>query len=248
MGYTKIYQFGNITEVYEYEKDINTTRKTRHTSKIQRNRKKAIKARSGNIRSKYSISRARRSFFRLCHENNLKAQTIHFLTLTLADDTDYTTATRYISQFFNKLRKHETLKYSEISYIGVPELTKKGTYHFHLLLYNLRPETAIRERETRNLQRKCWQRGYLEIGFAPTVTQGLAGYMAKYMGKHLANPANEARRAYNCSRNIEKIRSYGSQTLDSYADLLIPDKLAERTASYTVPFLGTCQYEKYHVL
>lgn len=269
MGYTKIVQFGNITEVYNYEKDISTKRR-KHISQIAKKRRADIQKLQTNKRTKYSISRAKKNFFRLCHANNIKAKSIHFLTLTIATDTNYGVATSYVRYFFERLKKlNYEVENSELSYIGVPELTKKGRYHFHLLIYNLSSkgaglpiqvrrfnrktgkyynESTTTERFTRNLQRQCWQRGYLEIAFAPTVTQGLAGYMAKYMGKHLANPTNQARRAYNCSRNIEKIRSYGSKTLDSYSDLLIPDKLADRVATYTVPFLGTCKYEKYHVL
>jgi hypothetical protein len=72
--------------------------------------------------------------------------------------------------------------------------------------------------------------------------------MAKYMAKYLAHGANQARRAYNCSRGVEKIRSVGSNSLFEELEEYIPDQLAERKVSFEVPFLGTCKYSKYQVL
>lgn len=89
--------------------------------------------------------------------------------------------------------------------------------------------------------------------FAPTVTSGIAGYMAKYLGKHLANPTNEARRAYNCSRNIKKVRSHGTNIYDIEKDvgiefISVPNEIAQRKTEYTVPFLGACSYTRYQVI
>jgi len=249
MGYVKVYQYGGVTEVYEYEKDLNTNKRKKHQSSLDKKRAKARRSNNQYIRTKRAISRAKKNFFRLVHVNNKNAKTVHFCTLTLATPASYVVATRFLSRFFTNLsNQNYAVENTEISYIGVPELTQKGAYHFHLLIYNLRPEVTKRERETRNIQRTCWQRGYLQIDLATYTTKGLAGYMAKYMAKYLGNPNNEARRAYNCSRNIEKVRSYGSKTLSSFFDDLIPDQHPERGAQFETPFLGVCQYKRYEVL
>lgn len=251
MGYTKVVQYGNYTEIYEYEKDLNTTRRPRKAlSKIQKARKNRRESDKPRIRSPYSIRRARRNFFRICHANNLKAKTIHFCTLTLAEPTDYRTFLRYLSEFHRRLKNgFQEEGYPPISYIGVPELTKKGTYHFHLLIYNLPPTERIRERKTRNLQRCAWQRGYLDIRYADRVTSGIAGYMAKYMGKFLANPTNEARRAYSSSRNIDKVTiTSGNKVFDKDFTPHPVGEIAQRVTTYDVPYLGTCKYSRYQVL
>jgi len=292
MGYTKIVQYGNITEIFEYEKEIKPRvgqSHLRHLRLLQRvgsiptegssvssseslasKRKKERNKNKICQRSSFSIRRAKKSFFRLCHENNLSAKSIHFLTLTFADDFKYSECLSSVNDFFKKLRAHVISReiYQEISYIGVPELTKKGRYHFHLLLYDLPTEIAgdtisvrrynrrkqkwevvyaTTERFTRNLQR-LYGKGYLDIRPALSVSSGIAGYMSKYMGKFLANPTNEARRAYNCSRNIKKIRSHASNSLALDKEIFIPDQLAERVVSYDVPFLGTCKFSRYLVL
>ena len=262
MGYTKIYQYGNITEIYQYKKDLKNRTNYQNQAIIvhakkydiqnnKRNNQQKTKTFNRNsisrpvlipFRTRRSIQRARKSFFRLCHANNCKAKTIHFLTLTLAVNTTYSNALRYISRFFNQL-KNESKRYQEINYISVPEITKAGTYHFHLLIYNLPTELSSSERETRYLQR-LWGRGYLDICLATSLTTGIAGYMAKYMAKYLASTTNEARRAYNCSRGIEKVTSHGSNSLYQELELFIPDKMAERVANFEVPFLGSCNYLK----
>jgi len=132
-----------------------------------------------------------------------------------------------------------------VSYISVSELTKRGRYHFHLLVYDLPPEETKRERETRNFQR-LFERGYVDICFASSITTGIAGYMAKYMGKSLVDAKNEAERGYNCSRNIRKPTSKGSNTLNTYTDLIIPDDdiVDEQKREYDVPYLGKCLYTR----
>lgn len=241
-------QYGNITEIYQYEKDLVKNNKLRYVSKLQKKRTQEIKRLGKSIRTQYSVKRAKRSFFRLCHHNNINSETVTFVTLTLVEDVSYSVALRYLSVFFSKLKKYYEVENSSLSYIAVPELTKKARYHFHLLVYNLPAEVSERERTTRNIQRCCWQRGYIEVRCASTIGQGIAGYMAKYMGKFLADSKHEASRAYTCSRNIKKIRSAASNSLSYDLDLFIPDTLAERTTSYVVPYLGTCNFSKYQVL
>jgi hypothetical protein len=142
-----------------------------------------------------------------------------------------------------RYKKH--FKDVPISYISVPELTKKNRYHFHLLVYDLPPETASLERETRNIQR-IFQRGYVDVMSASYKTTGIAGYMAKYMAKAIRDERYETTRGYNCSANIKKITCHGSNSLSGYSDFIIPsDSIANIVEkSYDVPYLGKCLYKK----
>lgn len=208
-----------------------------------------------------SKTRTLKNFFRLCHHNNYHAQTIHFLTLTFDYDVTYQKACRHLSHFMERIAK--TSKPVSISYISVPELQKKGRLHFHLLVYNLPPKisgtpiyirTYIKksktyeylptttERFTRNLQRQ-WRYGYLDIMPTTYTSRGLAGYMAKYMAKAFDNSLIKCKRLYNCSRNIKKISSYGSNSLASYHDMIIPTvNLLEQTEiTYNAHYLGQCK-------
>jgi len=274
MGYTKINQFANVTEIYNYDKDIKpkspswtkavklvnpkTNNKSISSSTIIANRKKLLRLQSKDKRifkrSKYSIKRAKDNFFRLCHHNNYSANSIHFLTLTFAYDLSYKEATRYVARFMEKISK-ASYPVSP-SYISVPELTKKNRFHFHLLVYNLPSQISgqevragnkvyTTERETRNLQ-VYFERGYVDILPTTYTSRGIAGYMVKYMAKSLEDSRYETTRGYNCSRNLKKIRSAGGNSINQYDDMIIPtDNLVSiDTSEYNVPYLGKCQYTK----
>jgi len=223
MGYSKILIYGNIIESINYENPLKTHKK-RHISKQQKTRTKAIKTRR-LLRGTYertprSIKRSREAFFRLVHHNNHLATSINFVTLTFMDDIQYANTNLYIKKFFQRINKE--FRQSPLSYISVPELTKKGRYHFHLLVYNLPAGTAIIERKTRYLQRQ-FNGGFLDIRLATTTTEGIAGYMAKYLAKHLKYAKTESKRGYTCSSNLAKPYIYGSNTLSTYENLIIPE-------------------------
>jgi len=274
MGYTKIVQFGNVVEVYEYENPIKPkppsrlkaerlahgtgpVSRTVSVKKARQKRRLAQKKSKGAYRrSKASISRSRQAFYRLCHENVCKATTVHFLTLTFAYDLDFKTASRNVARFLERVAK--TLPEFPFSYISVPELTKQGRFHFHLLVFNLSSKLAgeptgsytrnggeiTTERKTRNLQ-VFFERGYVDIVLATRTSEAIAGYMAKYMGKALRDERYATGRGYTSSRNISKIRSAGSNSHAHYVDLIVSGLDIDRVAGYDIPYLGRCSYTKY---
>jgi len=217
-------------------------------------------------RTAFSIRRARRNFFRLVHHNNLLASTVTFITLTYAFEPTYKEATRHLAWFVERLKKGVG---NQISWIAVPELTKKGRFHFHMLLYDLpaeiaesEPSTDLRQgifesregqvsvadrraRATRNLQR-CFRAGYVDIGLATYRTGGLAGYMGKYMAKALRNGKLEARRGYNCSRNIQRPAIYSANDLAGSLDMIWDlNTSPEFSTEYEVRFVGQCKKNVY---
>lgn len=239
MGYTKIIEYGDIIETYEYSKRL-TKKERKPLSKLQK--KRASERRRKAIRRAYSIRRSVQSFFRLVHHNNLQAKSISFVTLTFANDIDFKTSSRYVSHFFQRIKK--TQIELPISYISVPEFTKKGRIHYHLLVYNLPTEMVKNERNSRYLQRQ-FSRGYLDLLLATNVTTGIAGYMAKYMRKTFEFNKSPSWRGYNCSRNIKKIYSAGSNSLDSHIDLFVDKEDLIKTNQYDTMWLGSCIKKTY---
>jgi len=255
MGYTKIVQYGDKVEVYNYEKAIYPKR-----HRVYKKRRYEL---NRAFRSERSVRRAILNFYRLCHHNNYRADSIHFVTITYSHDLPYKEACRHVARFMERIRAHS--QKVPISFISVPELTKKGRYHFHLLVYNLpteiagdtisvrrynrrkrqwQVEYATTERFTRNLQRQFGQ-GYIDISPATYRSDGLAGYMAKYMAKAFNDFKNEATRFYNCSRNIDKVTMYGSNTLNAYMEHLYTGRELVETKRYEVKFMGRCVLNKY---
>jgi len=234
--------------------------KPRFVSAIAKSRNKKrrelAKSKGQYKRKKSSVVRTVQSFYRLCHHNVTFAKNVHFLTLTFAYDLSYKEAARFVRHFMEKIKSRQNGV--PFSYISVPELTKKGRYHFHLLVFDLSTKVAGKEiragnaiytteRETRNLQR-LFERGYVDILPATYRSAGIAGYMAKYMAKAFLDERIEARRVYNCSRNIKKTRAFGSNTLSAYANLddsPIPSEVdILQQTTYDVPYLGVCNFTK----
>jgi len=260
MGYTKIVRYGDIIEVYEYEKELKKKpadsfkahriysggrdSETTSLQSVKKKRKKAIRdlslAQGVYERSKRSIRRSRVNFFRLCHHNNSRAKTIHFLTLTFAYDLTPKKATRIVHDAMARIARSR----GEITrYISVPELTKKGRIHFHLLVYDLPPETSKEERASRNFQRQ-FRAGYVDLRVAKYNSEGIAGYMAKYMAKALGNSKLATKRGYTCSRGIDKISIASGNTIAEYLDEIVFHSLdiaEEKKSEYDVPYLGRCR-------
>jgi len=243
MGYTRIVQFGDITELYQYEKNFVYSPRP-PLSKIQKRRIAEIRKKYKPLdRSARSIQRSRANFFRMVHHNNTLASSIDFFTITFSYDLSYSKATRYIAHFFERLKKADS-NCNSLSYISVSEKTKKNRIHFHLLVYNLPTYLSLTERETRFIQRQ-FRRGYLDVRNTTYRTTGLAGYMAKYMAKSLADPNNENKRGYNCSRNIEKIRSFGSNSLLEQIEEFVDLNTMQINSTYDTIYLGRCDYKKF---
>lgn len=265
MGYKKIVQYGDTIELYEYEKELKRPDKGQSHLKFERllngqrnndyprprnvikDRKKLLRIQqklAGTYRrSERSIKRSKRAFFRLVHHNNCLATTIHFVTITFAYDLTPKEAARHVSRFMARITKAQP--HLSLSYISVPELTKKGRLHFHLLVYGLPPEAQKTERATRNFQRQ-FQRGYIDIVSARDASPKIAGYMAKYMAKAIGDNRYKTERGYTCSRNIKTPTSYGSNSFDEYMDMIIPEDIVEKNPPriYDVPYLGACRFTK----
>jgi len=263
MGYTKIVQYGNVTELYEYEKDRNTNRRREPSIRVlalgfgekstastysslkqkrQKESRRLAKQRGVYRRKKRSVLRTTQKFFRLCHHNNIIEKHIHFFTLTFSYDLSYKEASRHVRRFMERVCASSPE--IPVRYISVPELTKKNRFHFHLLVYGIPPEQTREERKTRNFQR-LFERGYVDIRYATYTSKGISGYMAKYMAKAFTDERIEGTRVYNCSRNINKITSFGSNTLSAYDDFVPTEEIDEiEKRDYDVPYLGKCLYTK----
>lgn len=244
-GYVKIVQSGETLEVYEYMKKLNVDRQKRNYS---RNKRKAKTANGYGTLTKYrsrrSIQRARQSFFRLVSANLSQDTLPTFATFTFYESISIDIAYRCLNDFFKEVRR----LYSDVRYIAVPEWQKRGTIHFHALVWGLPANDVKRERRTRNYQR-LWARGYLDFRIADNRSQAIAGYMVKYLVKGLEDSRLANQRAFSASRNIERPSSTGSNTLFDYKDMIIPeDKELVKASSYATLWLGTCEYRNYKVI
>lgn len=235
MGYTKIVQMAHQTIVTEYQKPV---REHRHTPKRH---KKGLNP----VRSSRSIKRARLQFFRLVEHNLASRDELPwFLTLTYHDQyqelPDIETAYRHLGAFFARLK---TSVAQDFAYLSVPEWQKRGAIHFHALVWGL-PESTRKERSTRFLQR-CWQQGYCDVRRALYKSPKLAGYLAKYLSKAKADQRLGNRKAYTASRNIERPREKGSNSMSSFISTLVDETELTKISQYETMWLGRAEIRIY---
>jgi hypothetical protein len=243
-GYKKIVQSGDELEVYVYEKKINVHRSKRNYSRNKRSAKKEDGSRACvKYRTKRSIQRARQSFFRLVAANLYQGEKPTFATFTFYESVSLSIAYRALSNFFQSVRKI----YPGLSYIAVPEWQKRGTIHFHALVWGFAPDDVKKERRTRNYQR-LWARGYVDLRIAENRNKAIAGYMAKYLVKGLEDSRLANNRAFSCSRNVKRPFAAGSNSMAEHEDLIIPtEKELVSCRKYDTMWLGSCSHYRYQI-
>jgi len=255
MGYIKIYQSGNTTEVYEYEKNCfphaQHRRKTPHGTRYPRHAR----------RTEASVRRARRSFTRLVRANLIGTRMPLLLTLSMYQVLPYPASVRIFTDFATKLRR---LHGETFRYIAVPEFQKRGATHWHVLLWGLPIETGcvgyFINKPRKQFFCTSWQEGRCECatrnlarlwlrGFSDAIqTDGhdkLATYLAKYMQKAMHDQRLVGKKAYYASRNCVRPLSAGANSLDQYlSDIVIPSELVNQREFSTL-WLGKCNYKIY---
>jgi len=247
MGYTKVIQSGDITEIYTYSKPYVHTRKT------NRGRRKSTRTKDTRIyvRSSQSIKRARESFFRLIVSNLSSEEIPAFVTATHFQAHSIDIGYLHLRHFYTLLKR----KYGAIRAISVPEWQPdSGFLHFHLLIWGL-PEIQKQtnfERDRRILQR-LWHRGYIDVRPANDRSPAIAGYMAKYMSKAMQDSRLIGKKAYSATRNV--LRSVCLKTeaslvvaaLDLGLDPNVDNWVLQKQSSFATMFLGRATYKRLEI-
>lgn len=169
-------------------------------------RKNAERSEMDAMTLRKSVFRSATAVRRLC----LRLEADRMMTLTFRENvTDYDVALKVFAYFGQLMRK----RFPNWEYVAVPELQKRGAYHFHL---------AIRGFYDVNAVRVCWRKAAGELqgtihistpkfGVRSTARSSwIAGYIAKYLAKGAAAEYEKAglsatafnRRRYFASRGI----------------------------------------------
>lgn len=143
-----------------------------------------------------------------------KKQTTKFLTLTFQENImDLEVANQEFTKFMKRLSYHAYgVRKNVIKYIAVPELQKRGAWHYHVVLFNVKyiPWSILID---------IWGKGSVYINALKKNMQGteIAKYVTKYISKALKveskaeNIANYKlykekglvnKKRYNCSRGL----------------------------------------------
>lgn len=237
MGYTKVVYYGDIIEIYNYQKDV-------HPKEI---RTQSRRARSRNpkslLRSKESLKRAKTSFYRLVCANLHAKGTPSFITLTNFEEVSIVVAYEYLRSFTKNLRRLN----KNLAFITVPEWQKNGRIHFHCLFWGIEEKILKEERKIRFIQRQ-WARGYADVLIARDASIRIAGYMAKYMSKAYEDRRLLNRRAYSSSYNVNRPIQAGGNSLSHRIIPNLPeDKTTITEYTYSTAYLGQCTFTQLKV-
>jgi len=191
MGYSKAILVGNTLELYIYENNIIQKRKSR---KVRRGKRiKTLNFRNDHIRRKKS------QFLRIIRCNLVGEENPAFVSLTMFEIVSIGQAYRDFTVCMSRLRA----SYGQhFKYVAVPEFQKRGAVHFHMLVWGLSKELIQNERLSRNIQHH-WQKGFVDC----LITDGspkLSSYIGKYLSKTLMDKRLLGKKAYVCSRNLDR--------------------------------------------
>jgi len=251
MAYSKAILSGSRLEYWNYERTP-PQRFNRSNAKRGQYRKDA-RRRADNAR------RTRENFKRLVAANLTRDSNPALLTLTVYRGLSTATAFLYLRELFRTLRD---VRNWNIRHISVVEYQKRGTIHFHCLVWGLPDEIICThkrgtshalcrnrgkcERTTRNIQR-LWSAGYVDC----IETDGhpkLAGYLAKYMSKAMSDIRLGGEKAYSASRNILRPMQVGSGAIDNEIKDLLGIGLNDTPThvhKFQTAWLGQCTYQAF---
>ena len=225
---------GDILELYEYENDIYTDydlSKFRdhpgrcNSSITDEDTKKMNRAKTSN--------RSARNVRRLVNSNIEEYS--KFVTLTFRDDVKDLKEANYIFKKF-KQRLDYQLKITS-KYLCVPEFTKKGRVHYHVIFFNL-PYIKNTTLEM------IWGQGFIKINKIDNC-DNVGSYVAKYMTKD--NEQLIEQKSYFTSRNLEKsIEFINEKEIEILADSLSPTDVVYLN-SFVNDYLGLVNYTQYNI-
>jgi len=226
MGYVKKITYGKFVELYEYEKNINTTsRKSRVLQSesftkslglteqdLQRQKKQKQETRQNNARRSALV-------FRRLISANLGEST-HPILASFTYAENITSIGQAHKDFKAFIRRAYNVFATKFRYIAVAEFQKRGSLHFHALIWDVSAlELTKTERRTR-LVAGLWGKGFVDL----TPTDGdlkIAGYLSKYMSKAFTDPRLWHKKSYIASMNIKRpIVERNIMTLPLFSDML----------------------------
>lgn len=256
MAYFKVISSGSVLEVYEYEKDpVIIDRNKQNDDKYNQYEKIVLgndendwlheKTDRTDERRNQTMRDARNLTKRLALMNFSGGDT--FLTLTYAENMqDIEKADDDFKKFMKRFRYRTKQK---IKYLAVREFQKRGAIHFHLLCdwrVDSNDEEEIRELE-RWLGEVVWGHGFVDIKVLDGV-DNVGAYLIKYMTKNISIEAFKGKKAYLCSKGLERPLVYrGDEALRILEVYGLKDKKEVFTNSYESEYLGKVLYKEFNL-
>ena len=232
---------GGIVEYYHYSKGYATgLEPINKDGRLGKQGKEMTEEEKQENREKV-CARAKRDLRRLVNANVNqygKEFTAKFATLTFSEHiTDLKQANAEFEKFIKRLNYQMfNSKSANIKYSVVPEFTKKGRVHYHVIFYNLPYVKAEKLAD-------IWGNGFIKINKIDNV-DNVGAYISKYMTKD--NDSIKGNKSYFNSRGLfEATEITEKKEVESFAELL-PLENITYTATFDNDYIGTITYCQYN--
>lgn len=235
----KIVISGKIVEYYNYEKGYPIGIEARNKNGrcgIGERTDEEKKENRGKV-----MSRAQRDLRRIVNSNigqYGEEFTAKFVTLTFREHiTDLRSANAEYKKFIKRLNYSMfNSKKANIKYSVVPEFTKKGRVHYHVIFYNLPYVKADK-------LASIWGQGFIKINKIDNC-DNVGAYVSKYMTKD--NWEIQGKKSYFNSRGLfEPTEIVEKKEVESLMHSL-PLENVTYSATFDNEYLGTITYNQYN--
>ncbi len=224
---------GDIIECYEYENNIYKGYEMSYFEREHTGRRSEASEEVKKENRAKSSSRAKRTVRRLVNANIEGSS--KFVTLTFAEDIKDLKQANYIFKKF-KQRLEYQMKI-DIKYLCVPEFTKKGRVHYHVIFFNL-PYIKNTTLEM------IWGQGFIKINKVDNC-DNVGAYVSKYMTEDNLILVEE--KSYFTSRNLNKPQEFiNEKEIEILEDSLSPAYVVY-TNSFNNDHIGLVNYTQYNL-
>lgn len=159
-----------------------------------------------------------------------------FLTLThAANITDIKYSNSEFTKFIKRLKRHTN---TDIKYIAVIEFQKRGSIHYHIVIFNL-PYTRKEEIA------RIWRHGYVKINAIDNI-YNIGAYVSKYMGKDVGDDRLVGEKCYFTSRGLKKpVEIKDSAQIWGCLDAIKEKNMKVYGTTFTSDYTGVTEYTQY---
>lgn len=240
----KIVISGNIVEVYKYEKGYLKGFTLSDAQRENKGRKVDYKSDNYTEHRKQALQRAGRDLRRLinCNVNAYGKQfTSKFLTLTFdknVQDLEY--ANKEFMLFIKRLNYQLfKTKKANVKYSVVIEFQKRGSIHYHVIIYNIpfvRFDKFV----------EWWGHGDITINKIKDV-DNVGAYVTKYMTKDSTDERLQGKKSYFSARGLIKpTEETDKKKVEALSDAL-PDENMNYSTNFDHEHLGNISYKQYNL-
>lgn len=234
----KVVISGDIVECYRYENGVfrgHVSKGGRHNKASEEDKKKN----RGDV-----LSRAKKEVRRIINANigqygeEFRAK---FVTLTFKEHvTDLKTANYEFTKFIKRLNYALFgTKVNNLRYTVVPEFTKIGRVHYHVVFYNIPYIKADKLSE-------IWGNGFIKINAIDNV-DNVGAYVSKYMTKDNDDDRLQGKKCYFNSKGLFKPKEIEDKEMVERILDTLPSEKIKYTAIFNNDYLGKIEYIQYNL-